>query len=128
MKCLKMLTFLPIDQLEQIESWDPSRINEKKELLAFELTKLVHGEEEAQKALEASHSLFSGDKSNAIELLVACKLAPSKGEARRLIQQGGVTVNEEKVTSFDVRFTREQLQEGLMIRKGKKTYIKAVLA
>ena len=111
------------------------------------LTKLVHGEEEAQKALEASHSLFSGDKSNtnipaisvaedalmegsigAIELLVACKLAPSKGEARRLIQQGGVTVNEEKVTSFDVRFTREQLQEGLMIRKGKKTYIKAVLA
>ena len=147
MKCLKMLTFLPIDQLEQIESWDPSRINEKKELLAFELTKLVHGEEEAQKALEASHSLFSGDKSNtnipaisvaedalmegsigAIELLVACKLAQSKGEARRLIQQGGVTVNEEKVTSFDVRFTREQLQEGLMIRKGKKTYIKAVLA
>ena len=147
MKCLKMLTFLPIGQLEQIESWDPSRINEKKELLAFELTKLVHGEEEAQKALEASHSLFSGDKSNAnipaisvaedalmegsigaIELLVACKLAPSKGEARRLIQQGGVTVNEEKVTSFDVRFTREQLQEGLMIRKGKKTYIKAVLA
>ena len=147
MKCLKMLTFLPIDQLEQIEAWDPSRINEKKELLAFELTKLVHGEEEAQKALEASHSLFSGDKSNAnipaisvaedalmegsigaIELLVACKLAPSKGEARRLIQQGGVTVNEEKVTSFDVRFTREQLQEGLMIRKGKKTYIKAVLA
>lgn len=147
MKCLKMLTFLPIEQLEQIEAWDPSRINEKKELLAFELTKLVHGEEEAQKALEASHSLFFGDKSNAnipaisvaedalmegsigaIELLVACKLAPSKGEARRLIQQGGVTVNEEKVTSFDVRFTREQLQEGLMIRKGKKTYIKAVLA
>ena len=147
MKCLKMLTFLPIEQLEQIEAWDPSRINEKKELLAFELTKLVHGEEEAQKALEASHSLFSGDKSNtnipaisvaedalmegsigAIELLVACKLAPSKGEARRLIQQGGITVNEEKVTSFDVRFTREQLQEGLMIRKGKKTYIKAVLA
>ena len=147
MKCLKMLTFLPIEQLEQIEAWDPSRINEKKELLAFELTKLVHGEEEAQKALEASHSLFSGDKSNAnipaisvaedalmegsigaIELLVACKLSPSKGEARRLIQQGGVTVNEEKVTSFDVRFTREQLQEGLMIRKGKKTYIKAVLA
>lgn len=146
MKCIKMLTFLPMDKIEEVENWDGARINEKKELLAFELTKLVHGEEEAQKALEASHSLFSGDKSNAnipsvtvseealtdgaigaIELLVACKLSPSKGDARRLIQQGGITVNEEKVTSFDVRFTREQLKEGLMVRKGKKTFIKAIM-
>ena len=130
-----------------MDKWEGSQLNEAKEILAYELTKLVHGEEEAEKAKAASRALFSGagDTENmptteltnddfgggsidVLTLLVKCGLAASKGEARRLVQQGGVTVNEEKVTSFDVRFTREQLQEGLMIRKGKKTYIKAVLA
>ena len=144
MKCIRMLTFIPIEEIEEIEHWAPERINEKKELLAFELTKLVHGEEEAQKAQAAAHALFAGggddsnmptteltdvpaDGLNIIDLLIACKLAPSRGEARRLIQQGGITVDEVKVDSIDFIIARDALANGAKIRKGKKVYHKAII-
>ena len=146
LKCIRMLTFLPLDEIEKMESWEGSQLNTAKEILAYELTKLVHGEEEADKAQKAAKALFSagGEDENmpttvlseenlvedgigVIELLVACKLAPSKGEARRLVQQGGIMVNEEKVAAIDKRFSRDELLEGLKIRKGKKVFHKAVL-
>ena len=146
MKCIKMLTFIPIEEIEKMETWEDNRINEKKDILAFELTSLVHGEEEAKKAKELSISLFSGKgddenmptteleksvlvdgKINVVDLLVACKLGTSKGEIRRLIQQGGVTVNEQKVATPDQTYTKEELAEGIKIRKGKKIFHKAVL-
>ncbi|MBE6564254.1 MAG: tyrosine--tRNA ligase [Ruminococcaceae bacterium] len=146
MKCIKMLTFIPMEQIAEIEQWEDSRINEKKELLAYELTALVHGEEEARKAKEISLSLFSGSGDDAnmpsteidpaivpengigiVDLLVACALAPSKGEARRLVQQGGVSADGEKVDSLDKTFTADQLKEGVKIRKGKKIFHKAIL-
>jgi tyrosyl-tRNA synthetase len=142
MKCIRMLTFIPIEQIEEIEKWDPSRINEKKELLAYELTALVHGKEEADKAKEASHALFSGggDDSNmptteldipdeginVIDLMVACSLAASKGEARRLIQQGGVSIDGEKVTDIGLTIEKARFNEGVKIKKGKKIFHKAV--
>ena len=128
-----------------MDNWADNRINEKKEVLAFELTKLVHGEEEAVKAREASHALFSGvgDDSNMptteievaeaengiaiMDLMMICKLTASKGEARRLIQQGGVSVDGEKVNSIDLVITKEQLTEGVKIKKGKKVFHKAVI-
>ncbi|MGN1451384.1 MAG: tyrosine--tRNA ligase [Eubacteriales bacterium] len=147
MKCIRMLTFIPIEEIEEIEKWDDSRINEKKELLAFELTALVHGEEEAKKAKEASLALFVGggddsnmptteisasdvpeDGVNIVDLMIMCKLAPSKGEARRLIQQGGVTADGEKITAPDVKISPEALRNGVKIRKGKKVFHKAVIA
>ena len=147
MKCIRMLTFIPIEEIEEIENWDPSRINEKKELLAFELTKLVHGEEEAAKAQQAARALFAGGADDStmpiteidpailteggisiIDLLVAAKLAASKGEARRLIQQGGITMNGEKVEDFGVMISRDELKDSVMLRKGKKVYKKAILA
>ena len=146
LKCIRMLTFLPLDEIEKMESWEGSQLNTAKEILAYELTKLVHGEEEADKAQKAAKALFSagGEDENmpttvlseenlvedgigGSELLVACKLAPSKGEARRLVQQGGIMVNEEKVAAIDKRFSRDELLEGLKIRKGKKVFHKAVL-
>ena len=143
MKCIRMLTFLPIEQIEEMENWDGSRINEKKEILAHELTELVHGKEEADKAQAAARSLFSGSGDNAempsteivlegdaisiVDLMLQCGLASSKGEIRRLIQQGGVTANGEKVASFDLSFDAAQLKEGVVIRKGKKVFHKAVL-
>ncbi|MBO4562007.1 MAG: tyrosine--tRNA ligase [Clostridia bacterium] len=142
MKCIRMLTFIPIEEIEEIEKWDPSRINEKKELLAYELTALVHGKEEADKAKEASHALFAGggDDSNmptteleipeggmnAIDLLVACGLAVSKGEARRLIQQGGVSFDGEKVTDIGLVIEKARFTEGVKIKKGKKIFHKAI--
>ena len=142
MKCIRMLTFIPIEEIEEIEKWDPSRINEKKELLAYELTALVHGKEEADKAKEASHALFAGggDDSNmptteleipeggmnAIDLLVACGLAVSKGEARRLIQQGGVSFDGEKVTDIGLVIEKARFTEGMKIKKGKKIFHKAI--
>ena len=142
MKCIRMLTFIPIEEIEQIEKWDDSRINEKKELLAYELTSLVHGREEAEKAKEASHALFAGggDDSNMpttelevpaeglniIDLMLACGLAPSKGEARRLIQQGGVSVDGEKITDIGTVIERARFMEGVKIKKGKKIFHKAV--
>ena len=146
LKCIRMLTFLPLEQIDEMDKWEGSQLNRAKEILAFELTKLVHGEEEAQKAEAAAKALFAGgsDDSNMptteltedqltdgsiaiLDLMLACKLVPSKGEGRRLVQQGGVMVNEEKVSSIDASFTAEQLRQGLKIRKGKKFYHKAVL-
>ncbi|MBQ5341372.1 MAG: tyrosine--tRNA ligase [Oscillospiraceae bacterium] len=143
MKCIRMLTFIPLEEIEEMDKWDGSRINEKKEILAFELTKLVHGEEEAAKAREAARALFSGEGDDAnmptteveldgteigiIDLMMACDLAASRGEARRLIQQGGVSVNGEKVPNQDFTVNAEDLKAGVKIRKGKKIFHKAVL-
>ena len=146
LKCIRMLTFLPLEQIDAMDSWEGSQLNRAKEILAFELTKQVHGEEEAQKAEAAAKALFGSgsDDSNMptttlsadqltdgqigiMDLMIACKLAASKSEARRLIQQGGVSVNEQKIAAIDASFTAEQLQSGLKIRKGKKVYHKAIL-
>ncbi|MCI8408087.1 MAG: tyrosine--tRNA ligase [Lachnospiraceae bacterium] len=146
LKCIRMLTFLPLEEVEKMDSWEGSQLNEAKEILAYELTALVHGEEEATKAKEASHALFSGkggDDSNMpttelaieqltngeigiLDLMLACGLVGSKGEARRLIQQGGVSVNEEKV-AVETRITEAQLRDSIKIRKGKKVYHKVIL-
>ena len=141
MKCIRMLTFIPIEEIEEIEKWDPSRINEKKELLAYELTSLVHGKDEADKARDASHALFAGggddsnmptteldvpeEGMNVIDLMIACGLAASKGEARRLIQQGGVSVNGEKVEDFGLVIEKAAFKDGVKIKKGKKIFHKA---
>ena len=143
--CLKMLTFIPIEQIEEMEKWPDNRINEKKEILAFEITKLVHGEEEAQKALDAARALFSGagDDSNMpttelseaelgegmglLDLLVLTKLAASKGEGRRLIEQGGLSINGEKVSDVNLKIKKEDLAEPIKIKKGKKAFHKVVL-
>ena len=146
MKCIKLLTFIPMEQIREIEKWDDSRINEKKMLLAHELTELVHGKEEADKAEATAKALFAGggDDTNmptteltseqvtdegisAIDLLSACKLVPSRSEGRRLIEQGGMLVNGEKVASFDTKISKEALIEGVKIKKGKKTFHKAIL-
>lgn len=146
LKCIRMLTFLPLEEVEKMDSWEGSQLNEAKEILAYELTALVHGEEEAAKAKEASHALFSGkggDDSNMptteltieqltngeigiLDLMLACGLVGSKGEARRLIQQGGVSVDEEKV-AVEARITEAQLKNSIKIRKGKKIYHKVIL-
>ena len=147
MKCLRMLTFLPLEQIDEMATWKDSKINEAKEILAFELTKLVHGEEEAAKAQTAAKSLFvgGGDDANMptteipadklvdgkigiLNLMVACGLAPSNKQARQLVEQGGVLVNDEKVPNAQFAVTEEQLRQGVKIRKGKKVFHKAVLA
>ena len=146
LKCIRMLTFLPLEQIDEMDKWEGSQLNHAKEILAFELTKLVHGEEEAQKAEAAAKALFAtgGSDENMptteltedqltdgkiaiLDLMLACELIPSKGEGRRLVQQGGVMVNDQKVSSIDESFTGEQLREGLKIRKGKKVFHKAIL-
>ena len=147
MKCIRMLTFIPMDEIRAMDKWDDSRINEKKEILAFELTALVHGKDEADKARATSRSLFSGvgDDENMpttqltadkltdggigiLDLMVACALAASKGEARRLVQQGGVTLDGEKVADIALAVSAEQLKAGVKIRKGKKVFHRATLA
>ena len=147
MKCLRMLTFLRLEQIDEMATWKDSKINEAKEILAFELTKLVHGEEEAAKAQAAAKSLFvgGGDDANMptteipadklvdgkigiLNLMVACGLAPSNKQARQLVEQGGVLVNDEKVPNAQFAVTEEQLHQGVKIRKGKKVFHKAVLA
>jgi len=147
MKCIKMLTFLPLDEIEAMEKWEDSRINEKKDVLAFELTALVHGKEEAEKAREASRSLFSGNGGddsnmpttvlpasdaengmNIVDLMIACGLAASRGEAKRLIQQGGVSVDGEKVADIGFTVSADALKAGAKIRKGKKIFHKAIIA
>ena len=146
MKCIRMLTFLPLEQIEAMANWEGSQLNEAKAILAYELTKLVHGQEEADKAQTAAKALFGGGSDDSdmpttaltaeqltdgsiaiLDLLLACKLAPSKSEARRLVQQGGVFVNDEKVPSIDVKFTAGDLKAGLKIRKGKKVFHKATM-
>ncbi len=147
MKCIRMLTFVPLEKIDEMDHWDDSRINEKKELLALELTSLVHGREEAEKALEASHALFSGDGDdsnmptttltgdeltenaiNIIDLALRCGLAKSKSELRRLIQQGGLFLNGEAVSDIGLCVTRDQLSDGVKLRKGKKVFHKAILS
>ena len=142
LKCIRMLTFLPLEQIDAMDSWEGSQLNKAKEILAYELTKLVHGEAEADKAQEAARALFGGSGSSenmpatqlpearfsdgkigVIELLVACGLCASNGEARRLIQQGGVAVNDQKVAAIDVTFDQEQFAgDGVVIKKGKKVF------
>lgn len=146
LKCIRMLTFLPLEEIDKMDQWEGSQLNQAKEILAYELTKLVHGEEEAEKAKTASHALFAGgvDDSNMptteltadqltegiiniMDLMLACKLVPSKSEARRLIQQGGVLVDDNKVTDIGYAVTEEQLKASVKIRKGKKTFHKAIM-
>ena len=145
MKCIKMLTFIPLDEIEKMESWEGSQLNEAKMILAYELTKLVHGEEEANKAKAGALAIFggSGDSSNMptaeIEdadfkdgyvdiqtLLVKAGLCQSRGDARRNVEQGGVTANDEKAT-LDTKFTKADFGDGIVIRRGKKNFKKAVL-
>ena len=146
MKCIKMLTFLTIEQIEEMETWEDNRINEKKEILAYELTSLVHGENEAKKAQEAAHALFAGcgDDANMptteipasevgdgifiCDLLVKCNLTASKGEAKRLIAQNGISVDGEIVSDISKKYTSEEIANGLKIKKGKKVFHKAILA
>ena len=144
MKCLKMLTFIPLDKLKEMEKWDDSRINEKKMILAHELTEMVHGKEEADKAEQAAKALFSGEGNDEnmpttelenvpeeglplLDAMVTAQLITSKGEGRRLIEQGGVSVNGEKVTDVYFLLTKEMLKEGAKIKKGKKVFHKIVL-
>ena len=146
LKCIRMLTFLPLEEIEKMESWEGAQLNEAKEILAFELTKLVHGEEEAAKAKEASHALFAGGANNAnmptvtvtaedfpdgeldiISVLVKAGLCDSRGDGRRNIQQGGVSVADEKVTDISTKYTLDDFKgEGLIIRRGKKKFAKVV--
>ncbi|MCR5490637.1 MAG: tyrosine--tRNA ligase [Bacilli bacterium] len=141
MKCIKMLTFLPMEQIREMEGWDGSRINEKKQILAYELTALVHGKEEADKAEATAKSLFSGNMDaehmpsttlveadfaekplTILDVMVKAKLATSKGEARRLVQQGGVSVDDQKVTDPNQVYTFEDAKRGFVIKKGKKVF------
>ena len=146
LKCIRMLTFLPLEEIDKMESWEGAQLNDAKEILAFELTKLVHGEEEAAKAKEASHALFAGGANNAnmptvtvtaedfpdgeldiISVLVKAGLCDSRGDGRRNIQQGGVSVADEKVTDISTKYTLDDFKgEGLIIRRGKKKFAKVV--
>ncbi len=146
LKCIRMLTFLPLEQINEMESWKDAQLNTAKEILAYELTKLVHGEEEATKAQNAAKALFvgGGDDANMpttnidasaltdgkmgiLNLMVSCGLAASNGEARRLVQQGGVFVNGDKVPDHTFAVTGEMLKDGVKLRKGKKVFHKAIL-
>ena len=148
LKCLRMLTFLPLEQIDEMDKWEGAQLNTAKEILAFELTKLVHGEQEAQKAQDAARAIFAqgaaggadmpattlsaddftGGAISIADLMVECALAPSKGEAKRLVQQGGVEVNGVKVDSFTKTFAADELSgDGLVIKKGKKVFHRALL-
>ena len=145
MKCVRMLTFLPLEQINEMDTWVDAKINQAKEILAFELTKMVHGEEEAAKAQAAAKALFVGGgdgdmptteispeqltdgQIGILSLMVACKLASSNKEARTLVTQGGVLVNDEKVPAPTFTVTEAMLKEGVKIRKGKKVFHKAIL-
>ena len=145
LKCIRMLTFLPLEEIDKMDAWEGSQLNTAKEILAFELTKLVHGEEEAKKAQETARSIFAsggaagdmpsttlspadvGDGIGLLDLMLKCGLVASKGEARRLVQQGGVEVNGAKVTDPAAQYDQAALTEGVTIKKGKKVYHKAVL-
>lgn len=146
LKCIRMLTFIPLEEIDKMDSWEGAELNKAKDILAYELTTLVHGTEEADKAREASRALFAGgsDDSNMpttelladaltdgkigiLDLLVVTSLAPSKSEARRLVQQGGVFVDNQKVEAVDFALNADVLAGGVKIRKGKKTFHKVVL-
>ena len=148
MKCVRMLTFLPLEQIDEMDTWQGAQLNQAKEILAYELTKLVHGEQEAEQAQSAARALFSGggDSSNmpatqlgsddftdgqigVLTLLVRCGLAASNGEARRLIQQGGISIGDQKLTDPNARLDRQDFAgEGLLLKKGKKVFHRARLA
>ena len=145
LKCIRMLTFLPLEEIEEMSHWEGSQLNKAKEILAFELTKMVHGEEEAAKAQEGARALFGAGADTAnmpttqlseedfttgeiavLDLLLKTGLIPSKGEGRRLIQQGGLTVADEKITDPAKTFSKMAFENGLVIKKGKKVFHKAV--
>ena len=148
LKCIRMLTFLPLEEIDKMDSWEGAQLNTAKEILAYELTKLVHGEEEANKAQAAAKALFGGgkddsnmptfeftkdmfvdDKMTVIDVLMNAKLTPSKGEARRLIQQGGVSVDDEKVTDLQKTVSVSDFEKGhIIVKKGKKVFLKITLA
>ncbi|MCQ2538243.1 MAG: tyrosine--tRNA ligase [Lachnospiraceae bacterium] len=146
-KCIKMLTFLPIEEIQAMESWEGAQLNKAKEILAFELTKLVHGDEEANKALEASRGLFAGAGSienmpsveltdadlengglDIVSILVKANLVSTRGDGRRNVEQGGVSVNDEKVTDFKKTFSKEEMSgDGIIVKKGKKGFCRVVV-
>ena len=147
MKCLRMLTFIPLDEIDEMEKWDDSRINEKKEILAHELTTLVHGEEEANKAQKVSRNLFTGtgsdsdmpkveisedqlqnDQIGVVDLLTISEIVKSKSEARRLINQNGISIDGDKVTDQNMQITKELLAKGFVLKKGKKVFKKFILS
>ena len=147
LKCIRMLTFLPLEQIDEMSHWEGSQLNRAKEILAYELTSLVHGEEEARKAEASAKALFAGGGSNEnmptteiteselsdgamdiMTVLVRSGLCASKSEARRNIQQGGVTVNDEKITDISKSFGADELKKGIIVRRGKKNYSKVILA
>ena len=147
LKCIRMLTFLPLEEIDKMDSWQGSQLNTAKEMLAFELTKMVHGEEEAVKAQTAARALFAGGADNSnmpsttvedsdfdengkisvLDLMIKGEMIKSKGEGRRLVQQGGITVNDEKAVDAYMSVSKDALQEGVIIRKGKKVYRKFTL-
>lgn len=145
LKCIRMLTFLPLEEIDKMDAWEGAKLNEAKEILAYELTKLIHGEEEAEKAKAASRALFVGGSSEltpSVEvtadalsdgkidvnsLLVLGKMVPSRSEGRRAIEQGGVTVDGEKVSDVKATVTEEALRAGVLIKRGKKSFVKFLL-
>ena len=147
LKCIRMLTFLPLEEIDAMESWEGAQLNQAKEILAFELTKLVHGEEEATKAREASHALFAGGGDSAhmptvelssadfadgdmdiLSLLVKTELAPSRSDARRAVEQGGVSVADEKVTDIKTAYNADSFgADGLVVKRGKKKFVKVIV-
>jgi tyrosyl-tRNA synthetase len=146
LKCLRMLTFLPIEQINEMDSWEGSQLNQAKEILAYELTKLVHGEEEAEKSLKSAKELFAGGNAadmplyemeeadftdGSVDILTIVQksgLAPTRSEARRNVEQGGVTVEGEAVTDVKTLFSKEQLSgEGIVVKRGKKKFVRVVV-
>ncbi|MBQ6363924.1 MAG: tyrosine--tRNA ligase [Lachnospiraceae bacterium] len=144
LKCLRMMTFLPLAQIDEMDKWEGAKLNEAKEILAWELTSLVHGEDEAKKAKAGAQALFGGAGDAAqipeetvsdadfredgtidiLAVLVAAHLCPTRSEARRAVEQGGVTVEDEKVTDFRKTYTKEDLKDGVLVRRGKKSFKK----
>ena len=147
LKCIRMLTFLPLEEIDAMESWEGAQLNQAKEILAFELTKLVHGEEEATKAREASHALFAGGGDSAhmptvelsaadfadgdldiLALLVKTELAPSRSDARRAVEQGGVSVADAKVTDIKTTYSADSFgADGIVVKRGKKKFVKIIV-
>ena len=143
LKCIRMLTFLPLEQIDEMDKWEGSELNRAKEILASELTTLVHGEEEAKKAEAGAKALFGGagdlanipsyelsadDPTDIVTILVKTGLCSSNGDARRNIQQGGVTVNDEKVTDFKKTYSEEELKAGILVKRGKKNFFRVTKA
>ena len=144
LKCIRMLTFLPLEEINAMDSWEGAQLNKAKEILAYELTKLVHGDEEAEKAQAMARSLFTGGADNAptvelaesdlqdgaidiLSVLVKAELVPSRSEARRAVEQGGVSVNDEKIINLRHSFTAADLKDGILVRRGKKNFKKVVV-